>query len=218
MLILLLFAFIVKQKNKWMRFLTESIRLLLAMLLLLLATHSLTGQSLTYHVMNGNSKIGWLSIEKRDSLNTSMIKLNSEVKKRIVFLFTVIEKEEICFKDGLMQRSYIYRKINKDVKADQYTVFKDNFYTVYKKKQTEPVMIDGIRFTQANLYFSEPTNINQVYSDHYQAMLPVEKISGGYYKLKLPDGNYNYYYYTNKVCSKIRIERSLFTVEFILAQ
>lgn len=215
---LLLLVIIIKQRNKWVKFLPGSIRLLLAMLLLLLATNSLPGQSLTYHVMQGNSRIGWLTIEKSDSSNTSLIKLNSEVKKRFVFLFTVIDKEEISFKNGLMLRSYVYRKINKEVKADQYTVLTDNFYTVYKKKQAEPVMINGIHFTQANLYFSEPKNIEQVYSDHYQAMLPVEKSQDGYYKLKLPDGNSNYYYYTNNICSKIRIERSLFTVEFILAQ
>ena len=38
------------------------------------------------------------------------------------------------------------------------------------------------------------------------------------YKIKLPDGNTTSYYYTNGICSKVKVEQSLFTIEFVLTQ
>ena len=61
MLILLLLAIFVKGENKWAKVLPNGMRLLLVKFLLLFAMCPLPGQILTYNVMHGHSKIGWLS-------------------------------------------------------------------------------------------------------------------------------------------------------------
>jgi len=173
---------------------------------------------LNYNIMLGNSKIGSINMSKHDSLNLSFIKTSCQAQKRLIFLYTLTEKQEAFFEKGMLVSSHVFRKVNSSVKVDQYTQFSQNYYTVRKGKTSQKVMVKGIFSNQSTLYFAEPVDMKQVYSDVYAAFLNIEKVSDGVYKLILPDGNVNYYYYTNGVCSKVHIERTLFTVEFILVK
>jgi hypothetical protein len=67
------------------------------------------------------------------------------------------------------------------------------------------------------LYFFEPVNIKQVYSDFSHSLLAIKKNKDGMYQLTLPDGNLNYYRYVNGVCTYVKMVRSLFTIEFKLS-
>lgn len=167
--------------------------------------------------MQGSNNIGWVQIDKNDSANTCLIKLGSEIKKRILFMFTIIENQEAFFQNGLMMRSYVYRAINKDIKADKRTLFEGTHYQVNKEKSSSEVKLNRIDYNFLSLYFLEPVNIKQVYSDNFEQLLNIEKTSD-YYKIKLPDGNTTSYYYTNGICSKVKVEQSLFTIEFVLTQ
>jgi hypothetical protein len=57
-----------------------------------------------------------------------------------------------------------------------------------------------------------------VYSDNFERMLKLEKSAKGFYKVTLPDGSTTSYYYTRGVCSRVVVEQSLFSIEFILLQ
>lgn len=165
--------------------------------------------------MQGGNSIGWVKIDKNDSANNCLITLGSEIKKRMIFLFTIIENQEVLFQNGLMMRSYVYRRINKDIKANKRTSFQGTHYQVTKETTSNQVALNRIDYNFLSLYFLEPVNIKQVYSDNFEQLLNIEKISD-YYKIKLPDGNTTTYYYTNGVCSKVKVEQSLFTIEFVL--
>ncbi len=171
---------------------------------------------LNYKVIQGSNELGWLKLEKIDSANTSFLQSDSQVKKRIIFLFTIIEHQEAYFLDEVMMKSYIFRKINDDIKENKHTVYGNNYYTVNNKKSVERVLLGSIYHNQLSLYFLEPVNLKQIYSDSYQRLLNIEKETNHVYKINFPDGNVNHYYYTNGICSKVKVERSLFTIEFIL--
>jgi len=173
---------------------------------------------LTYNVVQNNDVIGWLKLDKRDSANSSFIKFSSEIKKRVVFLFTIIEKQEAFFQNGIMTYSYVYRKINDNIKVNKFTTYVSGHYLVKKDKSSTPLMLNNIAYNQLSLYFYEPATIQQVYSDNYEQYLKIEKSGNQYYTLKLPGGNKNTYYYSNGVCTKVKVEQSLFTVEFILVK
>ena len=173
---------------------------------------------LNYKVMQGSNNIGWVKLDKLDSANTSMIKLASEIKKRVLFLFTIVEARESFFQDGLMMSSYVFRSVNKDVKADMHTLYDGNHYTVKKEKKSLPLVVNKINYTFLSLYYQEPVNIKQVYCDAFEQLVNIEKTTGGYYRIKLPDGSITSYYYNNGICSKVKVEQSLFTIEFVLTQ
>jgi len=186
---------------------------------LFLSIVSFTQRSvLTYNVVQNNDVIGWLKLDKRDSSNSSFIKFSSEIKKRVVFLFTIIEKQEAFFQNGIMTYSYVYRKINDNIKVNKFTTYVSGHYLVKKDKSSTPLMLNNIAYNQLSLYFYEPATIQQVYSDNYEQYLKIEKSGNQYYTLKLPGGNKNTYYYSNGVCTKVKVEQSLFTVEFILVK
>ena len=186
---------------------------------LFLSIVSFTQRSvLTYNVVQNNDVIGWLKLDKRDSANSSFIKFSSEIKKRVVFLFTIIEKQEAFFQNGIMTYSYVYRKINDNIKVNKFTTYVSGHYLVKKDKSSTPLMLNNIAYNQLSLYFYEPATIQQVYSDNYEQYLKIEKSGNQYYTLKLPGGNKNTYYYSNGVCTKVKVEQSLFTVEFILVR
>jgi len=186
-------------------------------LVLIFSTSSIWAQQLqlNYKVVQDGNNIGWLKLQKNDSAETSIIHFDSEVKKRILFLISIIEKQEVLFRNGVMIKSYLYRKVNEDIKADKLTIYAGDHYKINKAKDSKSMMINNIRYNQLSLYFFEPVNIRQIYSDNFERFLTIEK-KNDCYQLKLPDGNTTSYYYTNGICSKVKVEHNLFSVDFIL--
>ena len=172
---------------------------------------------LKYNVIQNKDIIGWLKLNKSDSANSSVIKFSSEIKKRLIILFTIIEQQESLFQNGILTYSHVYRKVNDNVKINKQTTHTGDHYLVKKEKTATPLMINNIGYNQLSLYFYEPGDIKEVYSDNYERYLKLEK-AGGQYILKLPDGNKTTYYYSNGICTKVKVEQSLFTVEFVLVK
>ena len=173
---------------------------------------------LNYKIVQNNNVIGWMKLEKKDSTNAYQIILNSETKKRFVFLFTITETMRSLFENGVMMHSYSYRKINNDIKVNKHIEYKGSYYEIKKDNSSKQIKPGNIAYNQLCLYFFEPVNISQVYSDNYEQYLKIEKKENQSYSIVFPDGNKNSYYYSNGVCSKVKVEQSLFTVEFILSQ
>jgi hypothetical protein len=184
----------------------------------LLGISSLFAQQLKYNVVQNNDVIGWLKLEKKDSANFSLIKFSSEIKKRLVILFTVIERQEALFENGILTRSYVYRKVNDDIKVNKQTIYSGDHYLIKKEKTSTQLMLNNIAYNQLSLYFYEPNLVKEVYSDNYECYLKIEKTGSENYILLLPNGNKNTYYYSNGICTKVKVEQSLFTVEFVLTK
>lgn len=182
---------------------------------LMLTMSYLLAQEVNFKVLQNNNKIGWIQLRKTDSGASSTIELESEIKKRLIFLISVIERQQVLFNDGIMMKSYVYRKVNDNIKMNKHTVFAGNYYEVNNDNFSERISIQRIHYNQLSLYFKEPVNISQVYSDSYQQFLPIVKMGNSCYKVLMPDGNVNYYYYRNGACIRVKVEHSLFTVEFI---
>ena len=171
---------------------------------------------LTYKVMQGSDEIGLLQLKKNTSGSSTIIQSISEVKKRFIFLFTAFDKQEAEFQNGLLIRSYIYRIQNGSVKVNKHTTYTGNCYEVKNEKSTEKIMIAAATDNLLSIYFNEPLNINQAYSDNYQCIVNIKNMGNEEYKIQLPNGNTNYYYYENGICKKVKADYELFTVEFIL--
>ena len=224
LLLLVLFRNFLKDKAaRWMtriknlKVARAVIFIIVPVLFPLLLTSAVFAQKkdLSYKVIQNNKNIGWIKLQKIDTGSSSHIQLNSEVRKRMLFLISVSEKQEVSFQNGLMMKSSIFRKVNEEVKTNKHTFYSGTFYQVKDQQTSEKIMINRIMYNQLSLYFKEPVNIKHVYSDNYQRLLEIENKGNSSYMIRLPDGNNNYYYYTNGVCSRIRLEHRLFTIEFI---
>lgn len=171
---------------------------------------------LNYKVVQGGKEIGWISLKKNTSGQNSTIFLVSEVKKRIIFEMSVNETMESEFKNALLIKSTCLRKINGEITANKQLIYNGKSYELIEDGKRKLLSIMPISNNLLTIYFQEPINIGQVYSDNFQCILNIEKKSKGEYKISLPDGNENYYYYTNGVCSRVIVNHPLYSIEFIL--
>jgi len=190
----------------------------LALMLLLFIRFSSKAQEqvLVYKVIQGSDEVGWLKLSRNATGNSWVVKSTTEVKKRFIFLFTLSECQEAIFQNGLLTRSDFYRKQNSTVKADKHALYTGKCYEVKTAGSTEKVMIAAASDNLQSIYFHEPDHVTQVYSDNFQCLVDIKKTGNKQYMIKIPGGSTNYYNYENGVCTKVKIEHTLFTVELIL--
>ena len=186
----------------------------LSLLVVLLSTMiSINAQQkkLEYNIKRNGDVVGNIHFVQGIVGNRIVLTMESEVNTRFIFNFKANAKEEVIYDNGIMVWSSIFRKLNGNVKVNKKTKANGNAYTVYKGSKTEILNNYPIRYNILSVYISEPANITKVYSDNFQQQVDIQKIADHHYKIKFPDGNYNEYFYTNGVCSKIEIHHSMYS-------
>jgi len=196
---------------------------LVTLLLLLFITTAVSGQSpgnrvLKYVVLRKGNEIGWINLNKSEIGNRSIINLSSEVSVRMLFKFTAKANERSEFMNGKLMNSYIFRKMNGNVKADKHTRFTGHGYEVEESSAKKELNINLVTYNMNCLYFQEPVGISQVYSDNFQQFVSIEKKPEGYYKIKFPDGNSNNYYYKDGVCAAIHVDHTWYSADIVLTK
>lgn len=175
-------------------------------------------RKLTYDVMRNGSVIGNLNFIELTKDQKKFLSLTSDVKTRFIFSFIDQSTETAAYEDGIMVYSSFYQRQTGSDKADKITMASGNCYKLMNNGVSKIITCSPIRYNTLLLYNSIPENINKVYSDNFQTLLDIKKVEENKYRLTLPDGNYNYYTYNNGVCSKVDIERTFFTIHFILRE
>ena len=186
----------------------------LSLLVVLLGTMtSINAQQkkLEYNIKRNGDVVGNIHFIQGIVGNRTTLTMESEVNTRFIFNFKARAKEEVIYDNGIMTWSSIFRKLNGNVKVDKKTKANGSAYTVYKGSKKETLNNYPIRYNMLSVYIIEPLNITKVYSDNFQQLINIQKIADHHYKIKFPDGNYNEYFYTNGVCSKIEIHHSLYS-------
>ncbi|MDQ6755798.1 MAG: hypothetical protein M3004_02575 [Bacteroidota bacterium] len=175
-------------------------------------------RKLSYDVIkNGNviGKINFLEITKDQK---KILSLTSDVKTRFVFSFIDQSTETAAYEDGIMVYASFYQRQTGSDKVDKITMASGNCYKLMNNGVSKMVTCSPIQYNTLLLYNKVPQNINKVYSDNFQKLLDIKKVEENKYKLSLPDGNFNYYTYKNGVCNKVIIERTFFTIQFVLRE
>src|SRR6188768_3968384 len=141
-----------------------------------------------------------------------IIKRNGDVVGNIHFTHGIAGNRTVLTMESEVNTRFIF-----NIKVDKKTRANGNNYTVYKGNKTETLNNYPIRYNMLSVYISEPVNITKVYSDNFQQQIDILKIADHHYKIKFPDGNYNEYFYTDGVCSKIEIHHSLYSASIELS-
>lgn len=168
-------------------------------------------KKLEYHIKRNGNVVGNIRFTQNITGNRTILKMESEVKTRFIFLFTAKASEESIYENGIMTWSSIYRKLNGNEKANKKTKMTGNSYTIYKGDKSEILNSYPIRYNMLSIYAAEPLQVSKVYSDNFQQMIDIQKMADHHYKIKFPDGNYNEYFYANGICSKVIVHHSLYS-------
>lgn len=168
-------------------------------------------KKLEYQVKRKGDVVGNILFTQYSNGTKTTMKMQSEIKTRFIFLFTAKALEEAIYENGIMISSFIYRKLNGSEKANKKTQASGKSYVVSKGNDKEVLKNYPIYNNMLSLYTAEPTNFSIVYSDNFQLFLFIQKIAPHHYKIKLPDGNYNEYFYKDGICAKVEVHHSLYS-------
>jgi hypothetical protein len=175
-------------------------------------------RKLIYDVMKNGNNIGMIILLELTKDQKKILSLTSDVKTKFIFSFADHSEEAAAYEDGVMVYSSFYQKQNGSDKANKKTIASGNSYKLIDDGISKLISCSPIRYNMLLLYTKIPETIYKVYSDNFQKLLDIKKVEENKYRLSLPDGNYNYYTYKNGVCTKVEVERTFFTVQFILRE
>ncbi|RYY24743.1 MAG: hypothetical protein EOO04_12670 [Chitinophagaceae bacterium] len=173
-------------------------------------------QVMVYQVKYKGEAVGTVNILRETSGEILYYKMSSDIRARFIFSIHVKTSQESIFDKGRLTYSTVSRHVNGNEKSVRETRFADNAYVLIKEGKSSRWSQKDITFNVLSLYYQEPLNITKVYSDNYQQFLSLKKIKPHTYKMELPDGNYNYYTYTNGVCSRVDVFSTMYSMEMHL--
>ena len=192
--------------------------ILLLFILLIFSTNSYSqNKTFNYQIIRNGDKVGSLLFSETSTGDLDYLKMESDVKTRLIFTFTAHASEEAVYNNGILLRSSIYRRLNGTEKANkQHEATGNRQYLIRTGKTSEFTKTYPITYNMLSLYTKEPENISKVYSDNFQTFLAIEKAASHKYKITLPDGNYNYYYYKNGILNLVEVHHSFYSANIIL--
>lgn len=184
------------------------------LIVLFLAVPQIAGSqnhTLEYVIKRKGNNVGSLYFTQQIAGSKLLLKLESEVKTRMIFLFTARAKEESIYENGIMTWSSIYRKLNGNEKVNKKTSLSGKNYIISHGSRSESLNNYPIQYNMICLYTKEPVGIKTVYSDNFERFINIEIMAAHHYKIRFPDGNYNEYFYVNGICTKIKVNHSLYS-------
>ena len=192
--------------------------ILLLIILLIFSTNSYSqNKKFNYQIIRNGDKVGSLLFSETSTGDLDYLKMESDVKTRLIFTFTAHASEEAVYNNGILLRSSIYRRLNGTEKANkQHEATGNRQYLIRTGKTSEFTKTYPITYNMLSLYSKEPENISKVYSDNFQTFLAIEKAASHKYKITLPDGNYNYYYYKNGILNLVEVHHTFYSANIIL--
>src|SRR3569833_1935450 len=95
----------------------------------------------------------------------------------------------------------LQKTMNGKQKANKITKACNGCYQLTDDDQVKSIDQQQINNNLTLMYLQEPAGLSQVYSDNFQQFVQVKQVSSHTYRIYLPDGNYNFYTYTNGICS-----------------
>lgn len=188
-------------------------------LLLLLTTYTVMAQdqTLNYNVLHNGSIVGHMQLQQRINGDEIFLKIASEVKTRFIFGVKVNVDEESHYCNGKLISSHVHRTVNGKEKANKYTKASGNGYQLIDDDKTGSFNQKQIGYNLCMMYLKEPVGLSQIYSDNFQQYVQIKQVDGHTYRIDLPDGNYNFYTYTNGICSKVELHHSFYKIQIQLA-
>jgi hypothetical protein len=136
---------------------------------------------------------------------------------RFIFGIKVNVEEESHYHSGKLIYSRVYRTVNGKQKANKYTKASGDTYQLIDDNKTGSLNQKQIDYNLGMMYLKEPVGISQIYSDNFQQYVQIKQTDSHTYRIDLPDGNYNFYTYTNGICNKVEVHHSFYKIQIQLA-
>jgi hypothetical protein len=166
-------------------------------------------QAIIYDILLAGRAVGELNITPiRASDGGEHMRVRGAID---TFLYDVVYLGENRFEKGVLKTALSSQVVNGKLKEKTNTVHDQDTYhvTFADTKSTSREMgkvPHPINHTITSLYYREPVNLKQIYSDRYGQMCPVQKVAVGAYDIVMPDGKKTRYTYADGQCREVHSE------------
>ena len=163
-------------------------------------------KELLYDVFQGSDKIGMLKAVRVNDGLQSNYHIETRISYRILLPIEVLIVVGNSFNNEKMTKAYAKREVNGSVKTNNTIFWNQSLYYMITKDKDTTTWNRPISNCVSALYFKEPMNIEQVFSENYLRNLRIVETDPGTYQVTLPDGHNNYYKYSNGICTEVELE------------
>ena len=176
---------------------------------LVLFCQPVAGQPIIYDILLAGRPVGALTITPtRVDDGSDHLRVRGTID---TFLYDVVYVSENRFEKGVLKTSMSSQVVNGKLKEKTNTVKNTSHYRVTfedgKSAAKETIHIPHpINHTVTSLYYQEPLNMKQIYSDRYGKMCLVQKVAPGAYEVVMPDGKRTRYTYAQGQCREVQSE------------
>jgi hypothetical protein len=171
----------------------------LAFISVLLSSGKTMNSKLNYDVIRNGNVIGSLHASRIGSGNQVEYITESNVSVKILMTFSMYSKVTGAFRDGMLINGSAVRKVNGHDKVNTIIQWKNDHYLL-KDDDVQKEIHEKITYTTACLFNQEPVGLTRIFSENFGKFITLKEVRPHYYELHLPDGNRNYYSYSNGIC------------------
>ncbi len=173
--------------------------------------------NLIYNIVYKNDSIGYLDANYDINQSSELYIITSEASFRFLMRFSSDYSFENRFRGGTLVSSKTQNKVNDKVRSTSAITRKGDGYDM-KIDDVSSRLNKKVTYAMANLYFHEPSDITEVFSERYGEFCKIKKVANHKYELHLPSGKKNYYSYKNGICQEVEVNHSMATFYFVLQQ
>lgn len=173
--------------------------------LFLLLTFNGTSRTLNYEITSNGSKIGKLSVTKTTKDNVTEIEIISEVKVKIFVTVDIKYQLNTTYKDNELFYSSVTTYVNGKVRSTNKAEKDGKYYTLTSNGHSSKY-INKITFTSSMLYFEEPKNKSNLFSEFDNFEKSIKKLGDHSYQIIDPNNSHaNVYTYLDGIVNTCTI-------------
>ncbi len=177
---------------------------------------SANAQKLNYKIFFNKDYIGNLVAERDIQKERSHYLLKSKMTVDKIINVSIEYRLEGDFVNQKLTRSSAYQKVNNKVQVSSNTQWDGSAYNIQTIDKSTILRNKPIGYNLCSLYFNEPVNVKEVYSDTFGEFLKLKSLGKHRYELQLPDGKKNFYSYNAGICYQVETEQLFSKITFLL--
>ncbi len=188
-------------------------RVLIYIAIVLLSTLSFT-QTRNYDVLLGDKIVGSVVATKSIIGDEVTYKTDFKIKIRVFKTYNINSVSTVTFKSGKLTKgnTLVYKDNELD---DETIIFREGLkYFQQKSDEKKEITSADILTDVTKIYFHEPIKQSDIFTMRYLDFGTMTKLEEGGYKLKLPNGDVNKYYFEGGMLDKIIANRTLYKLTF----
>lgn len=186
--------------------------------LFILKTATLSGQTLNYIISLKDEDVGVMTVKRNLSGNKASYLIESNISVDKIINITTHYRMEAEFEKGQLIHSSVKQISNGKIQVSSDTRWDGTKYVIKTLEGTRKIKEKFIGYNLAMLYFVEPVNNTEIWSDSYCHFLSINLTRKHSYKLVTPEGKISFYTFNYGICSMVETEQLFSKIKFRLSK